>query len=182
MTPHAQKSSPPRVKFHLFPTKLSVLCLFFCQFCLHELFAILAALKTTGFVKIIVIYCSRLENFHSNKDKKHVGFFCGPTNFAVKCRSHISVPTFINRCWSYRKLKMACATLKRTFDWDSVLGGGRPAKRRRCAPFCTSPTQKDKYGDRSPPGSPSAGPVCSSSQTGQPSLFPDVLTTKFTPG
>jgi len=71
---------------------------------------------------------------------------------------------------------MACATLKRTLDWDSVLGGGRPAKRRRCAPFCTSPTQRDKHGERSS-GSPSGSPMCSS----QKSVFPDVLNNKLTP-
>jgi len=71
---------------------------------------------------------------------------------------------------------MACATLKRTLDWDSVLGGGRPAKRRRCAPLCTSPTQRDKYGERST-GSPSSSPVYSP----QKSAFPDILSKKLTP-
>ncbi|KAL1497125.1 hypothetical protein ABEB36_008135 [Hypothenemus hampei] len=76
---------------------------------------------------------------------------------------------------------MACATLKRTLDWDSVLGGGRPpAKRRRCAPFCTSPTQRERYGERSsysPPDSPTSNPI----STSQSSVFPDVLSKKLTP-
>ncbi|XP_030748091.1 akirin [Sitophilus oryzae] len=72
---------------------------------------------------------------------------------------------------------MACATLKRSLEWDSYLGGGRPAKRRRCAPFCTSPTNREKLGDRSTSSSPSS-PMCSSSQK---SVFPDVLSKKLTP-
>ncbi|KAF7285007.1 akirin [Rhynchophorus ferrugineus] len=72
---------------------------------------------------------------------------------------------------------MACATLKRTLEWDSVLGGGRPAKRRRCAPFCSSPTQREKLGDRSNTTSPSSSPMCNS----QKSVFPDVLSKKLTP-
>ncbi|XP_066138189.1 akirin [Euwallacea fornicatus] len=72
---------------------------------------------------------------------------------------------------------MACATLKRTLDWDSVLlGGGRPTKRRRCAPLCTSPTQRERYGGSSP-GSPSSSAMCSP----QPSVFPDVLGSKISP-
>ncbi|ENN78702.1 akirin [Dendroctonus ponderosae] len=69
---------------------------------------------------------------------------------------------------------MACATLKRTLDWDSVLGGGRPTKRRRCTPFSTSPTHRP--GDRSSSNSPSSSPMCSS----QASFFPDVLSKKLT--
>lgn len=34
---------------------------------------------------------------------------------------------------------MACATLKRTLDFDPVHNHGRPSKRRRCAPMCVSP-------------------------------------------
>ncbi|XP_050307613.1 akirin [Anthonomus grandis grandis] len=72
---------------------------------------------------------------------------------------------------------MACATLKRSLDWDYVLG--RPAKRRRCAPFCTSPTQR---GERSSSSSPTNSPMCSSSsQPQQPSVFPDVMAQKLTP-
>lgn len=70
------------------------------------------------------------------------------------------------------KLKMACATLKRSLDWEPVLGG-RPAKRRRCVPFCSSPTQS---GLGSP--GPSTSPTGSSSP--KSSVFPDVK--KFTPG
>lgn len=71
---------------------------------------------------------------------------------------------------------MACATLKRTLDWDSVLGGGRPAKRRRCAPFCSSPNQREKHGERAS-SSASNSPMCSSPK----SVFPDVLNNKLTP-
>lgn len=34
---------------------------------------------------------------------------------------------------------MACATLKRTLDFDPVHNHGRPSKRRRCVPMCMSP-------------------------------------------
>lgn len=34
---------------------------------------------------------------------------------------------------------MACATLKRTLDFDPVHNHGRPSKRRRCMPMCMSP-------------------------------------------
>nr|ATQ35928.1 akirin [Blattella germanica] len=34
---------------------------------------------------------------------------------------------------------MACATLKRTLDFDPVHNHGRPSKRRRCVPMCVSP-------------------------------------------
>ncbi|CAH1127845.1 unnamed protein product [Ceutorhynchus assimilis] len=72
---------------------------------------------------------------------------------------------------------MACATLKRPLDWDSVLGGSRPAKRRRCAPFCTSPTQRDRM-DRSLSSSPTGSPMSTNQGS---SVFPDVLGKKFTP-
>lgn len=35
---------------------------------------------------------------------------------------------------------MACATLKRTLDFDPVHNHGRPSKRRRCIPMCMSPS------------------------------------------
>lgn len=35
---------------------------------------------------------------------------------------------------------MACATLKRTLDFDPVHNHGRPSKRRRCTPMCVSPS------------------------------------------
>jgi hypothetical protein len=72
------------------------------------------------------------------------------------------------------ELKMACATLKRSLDWEPVLGG-RPAKRRRCIPFCESPTHRDKA---SPPASPATS-VASSSKP--KSAFPDVVSQKLTP-
>ncbi|KAJ8967823.1 hypothetical protein NQ314_002615 [Rhamnusium bicolor] len=68
---------------------------------------------------------------------------------------------------------MACATLKRSLDWEPVLGG-RPAKRRRCIPFCASPTQKDRGS-----ASTSNSPMGSSSP--KTSVFPDVLSKKLTP-
>lgn len=34
---------------------------------------------------------------------------------------------------------MACATLKRTLDFDPVHSHGRASKRRRCSPMCISP-------------------------------------------
>jgi hypothetical protein len=69
---------------------------------------------------------------------------------------------------------MACATLKRSLDWEPVLGG-RPAKRRRCIPFCESPTHRDRA---SPPASPATS-VASSSKP--KSAFPDVVSQKLTP-
>ncbi|XP_023026896.1 akirin [Leptinotarsa decemlineata] len=65
---------------------------------------------------------------------------------------------------------MACATLKRSLDWEPVLGG-RPTKRRRCVPFCSSPTQG---GMGSPGPSTSTG-----SASPKSSVFPDVK--KLTP-
>ncbi|XP_011498838.1 PREDICTED: akirin-2-like [Ceratosolen solmsi marchali] len=35
---------------------------------------------------------------------------------------------------------MACATLKRSLEFDPVHSHGRPNKRRRCAPMCVSPS------------------------------------------
>jgi hypothetical protein len=55
---------------------------------------------------------------------------------------------------------MACATLKRTLDFDPVHNHGRPSKRRRCVPMCMSPN--------APP-------------TKQPSPFGEVCP-KLTPG
>ncbi|KAL3281060.1 hypothetical protein HHI36_004284 [Cryptolaemus montrouzieri] len=63
---------------------------------------------------------------------------------------------------------MACATLKRSLDldWEPV-----SSKRRRCAPFCTSPTH-------------SSTPCSSTSAASSPkpnSVFPDVIGRKLTP-
>ncbi|KAJ8975234.1 hypothetical protein NQ317_014665 [Molorchus minor] len=68
---------------------------------------------------------------------------------------------------------MACATLKRSLDWEPVLGG-RPAKRRRCIPFCASPSQKER-------GSPSASNSPAGPSSPKTSVFPDVLSKKLTP-
>ncbi|CAH1183101.1 unnamed protein product [Phaedon cochleariae] len=70
---------------------------------------------------------------------------------------------------------MACATLKRSLDWEPVLGG-RPAKRRRCVPFCSSPT----HGGLGSPG-PSTSSSPSGSTSPKSSVFPDVLNKKLTP-
>ncbi|XP_039294065.1 akirin-like [Nilaparvata lugens] len=35
---------------------------------------------------------------------------------------------------------MACATLKRSLDFDPVHSHGRPSKRQRCVPMCVSPS------------------------------------------
>ncbi|XP_065163185.1 akirin [Atheta coriaria] len=65
---------------------------------------------------------------------------------------------------------MACATLKRSLDWEPVLGA-RPAKRRRCIPFCGTPSpSKERV------GTPTAG---TSGASG--SAFPDVVGRKLTP-
>ncbi|KAK9890545.1 hypothetical protein WA026_010621 [Henosepilachna vigintioctopunctata] len=63
---------------------------------------------------------------------------------------------------------MACATLKRSLDldWEPV-----SSKRRRCAPFCTSPSH-------------TSTPCSSSATTSSPksnSVFPDVNGKKMTP-
>lgn len=70
---------------------------------------------------------------------------------------------------------MACATLKRSLEWEPA-NLGRPSKRRRCVPFCTSPTHKD------PSGSNCQMSPCSSSTSPKPrSVFPDVISQKLTP-
>lgn len=69
---------------------------------------------------------------------------------------------------------MACATLKRSLDWEPVLGA-RPAKRRKCVPFCSSPTQREM-------GSPGTSTNSMGAQSPKNSVFPDVLSRKLTPG
>lgn len=61
---------------------------------------------------------------------------------------------------------MACATLKRSLDWEPVLGA-RPAKRRRCIPFCGTPSPSKDRPSTSQQGSPYLPP--------KPSAFPDVV-------
>ncbi|KAF2893530.1 hypothetical protein ILUMI_12641 [Ignelater luminosus] len=70
---------------------------------------------------------------------------------------------------------MACATLKRSLDWEPVLGT-RPAKRRRCIPFCASPSN---YKDRAGPSSNSS--AFNSTPSKAVSVFPDVVSQKLTP-
>ncbi|CAH0556467.1 unnamed protein product [Brassicogethes aeneus] len=72
---------------------------------------------------------------------------------------------------------MACATLKRSLDWEPALGG-RPAKRRRCIPFCGSPSQRDRASTSS--SSSSHSPMGPSSPKST-SVFPDVISKKLTP-
>lgn len=62
---------------------------------------------------------------------------------------------------------MACATLKRSLDWES-LNHQRPTKRRRCLPFATG----------------SSSPTPSKVVESTPSPFAEVsaLTPKLTPG
>lgn len=64
---------------------------------------------------------------------------------------------------------MACATLKRSLDWESI--NQRPAKRRRCLPFGT------------PQSSPSTSSVRNTAQEPTPSPFADAaaFTAKLTP-
>lgn len=95
---------------------------------------------------------------------------------------------------------MACATLKRSLDWEPVLGS-RPAKRRRCgAPFCGgSPTQQKEHRTSptlttTPPPAIQrpqqfrhsfGGPLTTTISSTPPkpkSIFPDVLSKKLTPG
>lgn len=70
---------------------------------------------------------------------------------------------------------MACATLKRSLDWEPVLGA-RPAKRRRCIPFCASPSN---YKDRA--GSSTYSNTLNTATPKSPSVFPDVVNQKLTP-
>lgn len=61
---------------------------------------------------------------------------------------------------------MACATLKRSLDFDPVHGHGRPAKRQRCIPMCVSP---------------SSSPPTTRNESCSPSPFSDICP-KLTPG
>lgn len=46
---------------------------------------------------------------------------------------------------------MACATLKRSLEFDPVHSHGRPSKRQRCQPMCVSPTSSPKSEPITPP-------------------------------
>ena len=70
---------------------------------------------------------------------------------------------------------MACATLKRSLEWEPVLGS-RPTKRRRCNPFCSSPSQQTDVHISSHSSSPST------SSASMKSIFPDIVSKKFTSG
>lgn len=43
---------------------------------------------------------------------------------------------------------MACATLKRSLEFDPVHSHGRPSKRRRCVPMCVSPGTSSQANSR----------------------------------
>lgn len=61
---------------------------------------------------------------------------------------------------------MACATLKRTLDFDPVHNHGRPSKRRRCVPVCISPNVPSTKQHPSP-----FGEVCPKLTPGNVSVF-----------
>ncbi|XP_017785344.1 PREDICTED: akirin isoform X2 [Nicrophorus vespilloides] len=77
---------------------------------------------------------------------------------------------------------MACATLKRSLDWEPVLGA-RPAKRRRCIPFCGTPSPSKERPMVSPIGlhHQSASQSASVTSTPSSSFFPDVVGKNLTP-
>lgn len=69
---------------------------------------------------------------------------------------------------------MACATLKRSLDWES-LNHQRPTKRRRCSPFTTAGgTAQATTTAQSGNSKLACEPV--------PSVFADASLTKLTPG
>lgn len=63
---------------------------------------------------------------------------------------------------------MACATLKRSLDWEAL--NQRPAKRRRCLPFGANPS------------SPTTSTKIAESSTVSPFLEASSLAPKLTPG
>lgn len=76
---------------------------------------------------------------------------------------------------------MACATLKRSLDWESL--NQRPTKRRRCHPF-GSPSSSSSNAQNSPSSSSAAG--CSSNSAmrvmePKPSPFAETVCPKLTP-
>lgn len=76
---------------------------------------------------------------------------------------------------------MACATLKRSLDWESL--NQRPTKRRRCHPF-GSPSSSGSNAQNSPSSSSTAG--CSSNSAmrvmePKPSPFAETVCPKLTP-
>lgn len=68
---------------------------------------------------------------------------------------------------------MACATLKRSLDWESI--NQRPTKRRRCIPFTTaSGTAQNANAQAANNTKVTCEPA--------PSVFADASLTKLTPG
>ncbi|XP_061398902.1 akirin [Musca vetustissima] len=80
---------------------------------------------------------------------------------------------------------MACATLKRTLDWESI--NQRPNKRRRCNPFgqsgnTGSPSRSSSMGhDGGIPGSNPQSPSSRFVREPQPSPFAEANLTKMSP-
>ncbi|XP_052861586.1 akirin [Anopheles cruzii] len=77
---------------------------------------------------------------------------------------------------------MACATLKRSLDWESL--NQRPTKRRRCHPF-GSPSQSQSPSASSSPSSSSASAVAAAASRRamepKPSPFAEATCSKLTP-
>lgn len=67
---------------------------------------------------------------------------------------------------------MACATLKRSLDWESL--NQRPAKRRRCYPLTTSTNGTAQNSNAQATGAKVTEPT--------QSAFADTTLTKLTPG
>lgn len=77
---------------------------------------------------------------------------------------------------------MACATLKRTLDWESI--NQRPNKRRRCNPFGQSGSTGSPSRSSAHDGLPGSNPQSPSSRFArepQPSPFAEANLTKMSP-
>lgn len=72
------------------------------------------------------------------------------------------------------KSTMACATLKRSLDWESI--NQRPSKRRRCSPFSTATTAAANAQAQIQAGSSKL------TVEPTPSAFIDASCAKLTPG
>lgn len=67
---------------------------------------------------------------------------------------------------------MACATLKRSLDWESL--NQRPTKRRRCSPYTTASGTAQSSNAQATSTKVTCEPV--------PSVFAEASLTKLTPG
>lgn len=72
---------------------------------------------------------------------------------------------------------MACVTLKRSLDWESL--NQRPAKRRRCFPFGANPSSPTSSSSSS---SLKYNETAPSTSTSSPFVEASALTPKLTPG